>query len=117
MYLNKHLTKGFKMCEYGEYKLKEAARATIKSMLQNGIVRVNFTKIDGTKRSMLCTLMEEHLPVKDESKVTKPRKQNEDVLSVFDLENNGWRSFRYDSIEDIVFGASVKKEFGAINDK
>lgn len=105
------------MSEYSEYKFKEAAKLSIKNMLQNNIVRLNFIKADGTKRSMLCTLMEEHLPVKDESKVTKPRKQNEDVLPVFDLENNSWRSFRYDSIEDVVFGASVKKEFGAINDK
>lgn len=112
------------MSEYGADKLDEAAKSfeaitknSIRKILQTSIVRVKFTKSDGTERSMLCTLMEEHLPVKDESKVTKPRKQSEDSIPVFDLENDGWRSFRYDSILEMEFGSAVNKEFGAINDE
>jgi predicted DNA-binding transcriptional regulator YafY len=30
-----------------------------------------------------------------------PRKQNDDVLAVWDLDNSAWRSFRLDSIIEV----------------
>jgi hypothetical protein len=38
-----------------------------------------------------------------EKKTDRVRKENDDVLSVFDLEKNEWRSCRYDSIREIKF--------------
>lgn len=65
-----------------------------------GEVKIVFTKADGTERTMLCTLKPEYLPEDQrESLVGKTeRKKNPDVLAVYDLEKNGWRSFRYDSV-------------------
>jgi len=45
---------------------------------------------------MTCTLQPSFLPEQVETE--KTRKQNDDVLSVWDTESNGWRSFRFDSV-------------------
>lgn len=70
----------------------------IKNCLQNTVAKVEFTKLNGEQRVMLCTLMEEHLP-KIESVSTKPKSNTH--LSVWDLEKNGWRSFRIDKVTQV----------------
>ena len=67
----------------------------IRTLAQNGIIEVTFNKKDGTQRIMRGTLQEKGLPVK-ESESTK--KDNPDVLAVFDIVSAGWRSFRLDSV-------------------
>jgi hypothetical protein len=61
-----------------------------------------FTKSDGTERELLCTLKEEFIG-EYEKKTERVKKENPDVMSVWDLENNGWRSFRLDSVKRIDF--------------
>jgi hypothetical protein len=68
----------------------------IKKQLQENILTVTFIKKDGTERTMRCTLQESYLPT---TKVRK--KENATVLSVWDLDKLGWRSFRVDSIKTI----------------
>jgi hypothetical protein len=63
---------------------------------QNNFVMVTFTKKDGTIRSMKCTRNLQLIPSEFHPKTD--RKPPEDSLPVFDLEKQGWRSFRYDSI-------------------
>jgi hypothetical protein len=73
----------------------------LKKLLQESILSVLFTKKDGTKRAMLCTLLLDHLPVvdKQEGDEVKPvKKQSEESIAVWDLEAKAWRSFRLDSI-------------------
>jgi len=72
----------------------------LKGILQNGIANVTFVKKDGTERVLRCTLSPTELPAQtDLEKAFKQQKTpNPDVLAVWDLENLGWRSFRYDSI-------------------
>ena len=65
-------------------------------------IRVTFTKKDGTERDMLCTLQEEAI-IPYEKKTERVKEQNEEVLSVWDVEKNSWRSFRFDSIIRISF--------------
>lgn len=67
----------------------------LKSKLRDGEVNLTFTKKDGTIRYMKCTLQESALPPAPDVSVRKP---NPDVISVWDLEKNAWRSVRYDSI-------------------
>lgn len=79
-------------------------KAELKEIVENGVVTVVFTKKDGTEREMRCTLLTEYLPEKPTSQLlveTANRKENIDVLSVWDVENNGWRSFRLDSIKEV----------------
>lgn len=64
------------------------------SKLKREEVEVTFTKVDGSERVMRATLMESKLPKIDyvEKSSTKPK--NTSVISVWDLDNEGWRSFR-----------------------
>lgn len=79
-------------------------KAELKNILNDDIVNVVFTKKDGTERSMKCTLRENLLPkqeIKEDTDPKKERKENPDVLAVYDLEAKGWRSFRIDSVKTI----------------
>jgi hypothetical protein len=76
------------------------SKSNIKNMLTTDIVNVKFKKADGSERLMKCTLLEGW--VKEyEKKTEKTRPVSEDTLSVWDVEKDGWRSFRYDSIIEI----------------
>ena len=61
-----------------------------------GSVEVTFTQGEGDIRNMLCTLQEGVIP-----KTTGKKKENKDVLAVWDLGKNAWRSFRLDSIKSV----------------
>jgi len=48
---------------------------------------------------MVCTLKPDLLPAQtDLEEAVQKKTPNPDVLAVWDLENQGWRSFRYDSV-------------------
>jgi hypothetical protein len=64
--------------------------------LVTGDARVVFTKKDGTERTMLCTLT--NIPAVHQPKNETDKEYSKEVLRVFDTENQGWRSFRLDSI-------------------
>ena len=65
--------------------------------LQKKAMRITFTKVNGEERVMDCTLQEHMIPETSESN----RKQNEEVLPVFDINKGEWRSFRLDSVTNI----------------
>jgi len=71
----------------------------LKGVLQTGIANVSFMKKDGTQRNLLCTLLPSELPAQtDLEEAVQKKTPNPEVLAVWDLENKGWRSFRYDSV-------------------
>jgi len=78
-------------------------RDGLKTNLTRGDATVEFTKANGTVRFMRCTLRKDVIPEYQEkgSKKTPP---SGDVLVVWDLEKNEWRSFRYDRIKTVKFG-------------
>lgn len=67
--------------------------------LRTNVLEVAFVKKDGSGRIMKCTLSEGYLPSWEKSET--PRKENDNILSVWDIDNNGWRSFRLDSITSV----------------
>lgn len=76
----------------------------LKEMLVNGVVTVTFVKVDGTERTMKCTLLPEYLPtnVAPGQQLlieSLPRAENPNTISVWDIESQGWRSFRIDSVK------------------
>ncbi len=74
----------------------------LRSVLRSEIMTVTFEKLDGTIREMRCTLIESKIP--DASKPKNSGKaQSDDSIAVFDLEKQGWRSFRFDSVRRIQF--------------
>ena len=62
--------------------------------LQKQAMRITFTKVNGEERVMDCSLQEHIIPPTD----SKNRKENEEVLPVFDINKGEWRSFRLDSV-------------------
>jgi len=85
---------------FDKYELKE--------ILSNTVSTVVFTKIDGTEREMKCTLLPEYLPAKPvvegQQLLTEslPKVENPSTIAVWDLEINGWRSFRTDSVKSVI---------------
>ena len=74
--------------------------------LKRNLMKVVFTKVNGEERTMLCTLHESVLP---EPMVSSTRKVNPDTISVWDTENDDWRSFRIDSIKEAKVIQPVKE--------
>jgi len=74
--------------------------------LKRNLMKVVFTKVNGEERTMLCTLHESVLP---EPMLSSTRKVNPDTISVWDIDNNGWRSFRIDSIKEVKVVEAVKE--------
>ena len=79
-------------------------RQEIAKTLSQGIHNVTFTKVDGTERTMPCTLDPTLLPavelVENEDKRV-PRKLNMDTLRVFVTDIKEWRSFRIENLKTI----------------
>jgi hypothetical protein len=75
----------------------------VKNTLFRGKALVEFVKTNGEKRSMICTLKPELIPEKTENENPKrPKQENPDVQPVWDLEKSAWRSFRFDSLTNII---------------
>jgi hypothetical protein len=77
----------------------------IKDALHANVCTVTFTKVNGDERVMQCTLKEDLLPAQidvEESiqESIQKKKLNPDVLAVYDVTAQGWRSFRWDSLKD-----------------
>ena len=72
---------------------EQSIKDSILSMLRQGEAEVVFTKVDGTERTMRCTLHESHLPERDPEAADKPRRiRPEGLIAVWDLEKQDWRS-------------------------
>lgn len=63
-------------------------------------VTVTFEKKDGTVREMNCTLKDVPAYV---PKTDIVRKKSEATISVYDIDNQDWRSFRIDSVRQVGF--------------
>jgi hypothetical protein len=74
----------------------------VKNLLRENVLQVTFTKKDGSTRVMNCTLAEQHLqPNESGNKAATVRKQSDAAMPVWDVLENGWRAFRWDSIKSI----------------
>ena len=87
-------------------------RDWVRRLLQTTEVEVEFVKSDGTLRVMRCTLDPEQFPVVPTNVVaapvngivteSKPRKQPDvHSIRVFDLDQQAWRSFRFDRLRRV----------------
>jgi hypothetical protein len=77
--------------------------------LQNEIVQLSFTKADGSVRNMVCTKNIIHIPEESRPKTDKVVKLDEngnpietDLVTVWDMESKGWRSFNFSKVIEIV---------------
>ena len=81
-------------------------RGWLKGVLTVQPATITFTKKDGTERVMNCTLRGDVLPVVEIKEDKAPRKQNDSVLSVYDLDAQGWRSFTVNAVKRVSFTIS-----------
>jgi len=72
----------------------------LKAALHAGPVVVTFTKVDGTERTMRCTL-QEGVVVPHEKKTERVKEAKENLVAVWDLEKSAWRSFKFDAIKTV----------------
>jgi hypothetical protein len=74
-------------------------------LLKTNVVTVTFTKVDGTERTMKCTLLGEYVPNAGSGQMLLQENRGGDTnISVWDTEVSGWRSFRVGSVKSISVG-------------
>ena len=81
-------------------------RDTLLKVIRENAVKVFFTKVNGDKRVMSCTLREDLLPpntVMEHLNEMHSKPENKDVIAVWDLDKGGWRSFRVDNVEYVEY--------------
>ena len=70
-------------------------------LLHNNVANITFTKVNGDVRVLKGTLLDQYLPQKEVETIveTQTRKAtNDNVVVTWDIENDGYRSFRVDSV-------------------
>ncbi len=72
----------------------EVTREMIYDQLRNSICEVTFTKVNGEKRVMPCTLKSGVVPPTKVSQLREAKKTNDDVISVWCTDKKEWRSFK-----------------------
>ena len=70
------------------------------ALLEKQIVRLKFKKVDGSERTMNCTLKND-VVVPYFSNSSTSKMVNDNVVPVWDVDKNAWRSFRMDSVVEI----------------
>lgn len=85
-------------------------RTEILSLLRSGPVDLQFKKLDDSLRNMRATLdynliPEDARPKSDEAKDETLDQSESKALRVYDLEVEGWRSFRVDRLVEYRKGA------------
>jgi oxalate decarboxylase/phosphoglucose isomerase-like protein (cupin superfamily) len=81
-------------------------REVLREQLINGIAEVTFTKVDGTVRTMPCTLDASIIPpaplhvtnTDNPVDFPKTKKSNPLVMSVWCTDKGEWRSFRLENV-------------------
>ena len=81
--------------------VRKEIRIKMVEELQTGPKVVTFTKVNGDQRVMTCTLKEDLIPSAskaDQLSQKKIRAISDEVIPVWDVNAEGWRSFRVDSV-------------------
>jgi hypothetical protein len=79
-------------------------KSRVIELLKNEVIDIEFVKKDGTIRAMTCTLKQDRLPKQvdlEQHIQEKEKVVNEEFLAVFDTINQGWRSFRWNSLKNV----------------
>lgn len=76
------------------------SRAEITTALREQNAEITFTKKDGTDRVMKCTLRSE-VAIPYEKKTDRTREGKENILPVWDIEADAWRSVNIETIKEV----------------
>ena len=84
-----------------ELDTAEERNQYLRNLLWENDCEVTFTKVDGSERTMPCTLRESAMPQRDANEFHQTRLYKPETLSVFCLDKNEWRSFRVANVKEI----------------
>ena len=72
-------------------------------LLRHNIVEVTFTKVNGDERVMKCTLQPTYIPNAStrNGELVIERAASSNNVSVWDINANGWRSFRVVNVKSV----------------
>jgi len=73
----------------------------IRNLLGKHDCEITFTKVDGTVRTMPCTLRAEAMPQRAVNEHHQTRLYKPESLSVWCLDKSKWRAFRVMNVTDI----------------
>lgn len=75
-------------------------------LLRHNIVTVTFTKVNGEERVMSCTLLTQHIPnvASVNGELIVEGKSTSNNISVWDVNAQGWRSFRIANVKTVTVG-------------
>lgn len=79
-------------------------REDLKNLLEQNVVEVDFLKLNGDRRVMTCTMRSDIRPPAtktDPLSQTAVRETTDAVVSVWDVNAQGWRSFRYERVNAV----------------
>lgn len=76
----------------------------LRAELRHNIAEIQFQKVDGSLRKMRCTLMPSYLQFSEsehphiDADVLHESSPKAQTIAVWDVERDGWRSFRSDRV-------------------
>lgn len=99
--------------------MSKYSEETIKDMLRQHVCEIVFTKRDNSKRTMICTANWEWLNRDDVAKYVgfyppsgkNPKQWKPGQICVFDLDNEDWRSFYVDKVQNITIKQRLDEKF------
>jgi patatin-like phospholipase/acyl hydrolase len=79
-------------------------RQPIINDLKQAVCEVTFTKVNGERRVMRCTLDPRYMPQITKEQINHldeqhAKPENQEVIAAWDVQKGGWRSFRVDSVD------------------
>lgn len=96
--MNRHIHLREQWWDESEPGDRDYIQQQIRDALQQGEVKITFIKADGTRREMLATVSSNIVPATVTESTRAPREPNPNVCHVWDIEAQGWRSFRWDRL-------------------
>lgn len=76
-------------------------KSDVLGMLSEGIVEVQFTKVDGSTRVMLATLDRNIVPTGDADEQKEVNRMADSTQPVWDTIADGWRSFKWNTVTSV----------------
>jgi hypothetical protein len=70
----------------------------VQQSLKTSILNIEFNKVNGESRKMRVTLMDSYLPELNSSSEKPSRVVDQDLITVWSVDDNGWRSFKKENL-------------------
>ena len=85
----------------GESVDLDSRNQQLRTLLGKHNCEVTFTKVDGTVRTMPCTLRTDAMPLREANENQTTRVYKPETLSVWCLDKSEWRSFRVANVTEV----------------